>query len=82
MTLPVCEKAGLDPFSTNNSESINFVLKVKLDYKRNVLVNKIYELIEDQQREVEKTLLDTGKYTLHLMYMGLSTCQKIKGNNN
>ena len=36
-----------------------------------VLVNKIRELIEDQQREVEKALLGTGKYTLHPMYMGL-----------
>ena len=77
MLLPVREKAGLgsppDPFFTNSSECINFVLKVKLDYKRNeitVLVNKIYELIEDQQREVEKALISTGKYTLHPMYMG------------
>ena len=96
MLLPVREKAGLgsppDPFFTNSSECINFVLKVKLDYKRNemtVLVNKIRELIEYQQREVEKALLGTGKYTPHPMYMGLgisekngSKCQKIKGNNN
>ena len=75
---------------SNSSECINFVLKVKLDYKRNemtVLVNKICELIEDQQFEVEKALLGTGKYTLHprgwvyLKKKG-SKCQKIKGNNN
>ena len=78
MLLPVREKAGLgsppDPFFTNSSECINFVLKVKLDYKRNemtVLVNKICELIEDHQREVEKALINTGKYSLHPMYMGL-----------
>ena len=75
MLLPVREEAGLgsphDPFYTNSSECVNNVLKVKVDYKRTELtlfVDKIKQLVEDQQREAEKAVLGCGKYVLQDPY--------------
>ena len=71
MLLPVRQNAGLglhpEPFYTNSSECINNVLKVKMDYKRNELcqfVEKLHQLVDDQQQEVEKALVGIGKYNL------------------
>ena len=59
MLCPVCEEAGMasppEPFYTNSNECIN-VLKVKVDYKRTelmVFVDKLRQLVEEQQREAE-----------------------------
>ena len=82
MLLPVRERAGLgsppEPFYTNSSECINNVLKVKMDYRRNELcqfVEKLHQLIDNQQQEVEKALVGCGKYCLHLHYSGLEIAQ-------
>ena len=82
MLLPVQEEAGLgsppDPFYTNSSECINSVLKVKVDYKRTeltVFVDKLHHLTEDQQREVEKAMVSSGKYCLQSSYKRLSVPQ-------
>ena len=60
MLLPVREEAGLgsppEPFYTNSSECINNVLKVKVDHKCTELsafIDKLHQLVDDQQREVE-----------------------------
>lgn len=71
MLRPVREQAGLgsppEPFYTNASECINNVIKVKVNYRRNELsrfVEKLCELIEEQQQEVEKAVVGCGKYYL------------------
>ena len=60
MLRSVREAAGLgsppEQFSTNASESVNALLKVKLHYKRCELpefVRKIEELAQKQKREIE-----------------------------
>lgn len=71
MILPIREKAGLgsppDAFYTNASESINNVIKVKVNYQKNelpLLVQKLQELVAEQQREAEKAVVGCGKYEL------------------
>ena len=82
MLLPIREEAGLgsppEAFYTNSSECINNVLKVKVDYKRTeltVFVDKLHQLVEDQQREVEKAMVGSGKYYLQPSYEHLSVLQ-------
>ena len=82
MLLPVREEAGLgsppEPFYTNSSECINNVLKVKVDYKRTELtlfVDKLHQLVQDQQREVEKAVIGCGKYSLQSQYIELGVDQ-------
>ena len=79
MISPVREKAGLrtppKTFFTNASESINNVIKVKVDYKKNelpVLVQKLQELVAEQQREAEKAVVGCGKYELVVENMKVS----------
>ena len=69
MLKQVREDAGLgcppDAFTTNASETANFVLKNKVDYKRSqlsVFVEKLKQVIDDQEREVEKAVIQRGKY--------------------
>ena len=64
-------KAGLgDPprvFTTNASESINSVLKNKVDYKKNdlpVFLDKLKSVINEQEREMERAIIGRGKYQL------------------
>lgn len=60
-----------DIFTTNSSESVNAVLKHKLDYQRNELpefISKVRELIREQQREVERAVISRGKYQLREQY--------------
>ena len=82
MLLPVREEAGLgsppEAFYTNSSECINNVLKVKVDYKRTELtlfVDKLHQLVQDQQREVEKAIVGCGKYYLQSQYSELRVDQ-------
>jgi len=71
MLRTVREEAGLgsppDAFYNNASESISSVMKTKVQFKRNELpqfITKLKELVEDQQREVEKAVIGRGKYHL------------------
>lgn len=71
----VREECGLGsppmPFTTNASESANFLLKHKVDYKRNelpVFLDKLQELIKEQEREFEKAIIGRGKYELRTQY--------------
>lgn len=82
MIRPVREAAGLgsppDQFSTNASEAINKVLKVKVDYKRSDLpafVSKVKELIADQRKELEAAIVNCGKFKLKEEYSFLETAE-------
>ena len=55
-----------------------YVLKVKVNYKRTeltVFVDKLHQLIEEQQREVEKAMVSSGKCYLQSSYKYLSVPQ-------
>lgn len=63
------KQAGLgDPptsFTTNSSESINALLKNQVEYKRNdvpVYLDKLQDAIDEQERELERAIIDKGKY--------------------
>ena len=75
---PVRQNAGLgDPpavFTTNASESINAVLKSKVYYRKSelpVLIDKLKEVIEEQDNEVERAVIGCGKYELCSKYKRL-----------
>ena len=62
------KRAGLgDPpsqFTTNASESVNALLKIKLDYKKHeltVFLDKLKEVINEQERELQRAVIDRGK---------------------
>lgn len=58
-------------FTTNASETANFMLKHKVNYKRNELpefLQKFKELVQEQEREVEKAVIGRGKYELRNQY--------------
>ena len=63
MLRPIMEDCGLgnppEIFTTNASESVNALLKHKVDYKRNdlpVLIEKIKQLIDEQQNELQRAV--------------------------
>ena len=63
------------PFYTNNSESINALLKECLGYKKHQwgLFNaKRKEIVKKQQREVEKAVIGYGEYRLPPQYSSLA----------
>ena len=69
MLKPVREEAGLgvppSRFTTNASESINAMLKRKVEYKRNELptfMNHLKQLVDEQEREIERAVVGRGKY--------------------
>ena len=67
---------GVPPtaFSTNASESLNAVLKRKVDYKSNELpsfVEHLKELIDKQQRELERAVIGRDKYEFQQEYIFL-----------
>lgn len=75
MLKPVREDAGLGcppaPFTTNASETANFILKSKVDYKRSQLlefIEKLKEVVDEQEREVEKAAIQRGKYRFQSQY--------------
>ena len=75
---PFRQNAGLgDPpavFTTNASESINTVLKSKVHYRKSelpVLIDKLQEVIEEQDNEVERAVIGRGKYELCSEYKRL-----------
>ena len=72
---PVREQAGLgsppELFSTNASESVNNVIKSKVDYKKNELhkfIEKLQCLVNDQDLEVERAVCGRGKYRFRPQY--------------
>ena len=69
------EECGLgnppQAFTTNASESINALLKHKVDYQRKelpVFAGKVKELINEQEKEIERAIIDRGKYRLRSQY--------------
>ena len=78
MLRPVRIKAGLgnppESFTTNASESINAVLKNEVEYKKNdvpAFLDKLQAVISEQQREVERAIVNTGKFKFCEMYKHL-----------
>ena len=78
MLKPVRQEAGLgnppEQFSTNASESVNAVLKAKVDYKRSELpafVRKMEELVKDQKSEFELAVISRGKFQIRSAYQSL-----------
>jgi hypothetical protein len=72
------QKAGLgDPpsqFTTNASESINALLKNKMDYKKHelsIFLDKLKDVIDEQERELERAVIDRGKYEFCTNYQYL-----------
>ena len=75
MLRPVREDAGFgvppSAFTTNASESINAMLKRKVNYKRSELVafiQHLKEIIDEQQRELEHAVIRRGKYEFREEY--------------
>lgn len=75
MVCSVREDCGLGSppvaFTTNACEAANSVLKKKVNYKRNELpefVRQLRELVDEQDREVERALIGRGKYELRSQY--------------
>ena len=80
---PVREQAGLgsppDLFSTNASESVNNVIKSKVDYKKNELykfIEKMQCLVNDQDLEVERAVCCRGKYRFRPQYQYLEIAEE------
>ena len=86
MLQPVREDAGLGcPFTTNACESINAVLKRKVNYKKYELpafVHHLKSLIDKQERELERAVIGRGKYALEGNFSTYkiysSACQEIR----
>ena len=50
-------------FSTNSSESINALLKHKVDYQKQqlpIFIEKVQELVAEQKQEVERAVVNCG----------------------
>ncbi len=65
-------------FSTNACESINAVIKTKVSYKKSDLphfLDQMKELIDEQEREVERAVLRRGKYELRSEYQHLAVVE-------
>ena len=74
--------AGLgDPpsqFTTNASESMNNVLKSKMNYKKHelsVFVDKLKEVVDEQVRELERAIIDRGKYRFCEQFKKFEVCE-------
>ena len=85
MLRSVREECGLgcppDIFTTiyNASESINAMLKHKLNYKKNELLKFVditKELVSEQQREVERAVIGRGKYQIKQQYQHLEVDER------
>ena len=61
-------------FTTNASESINAVVKNRVDYKKSdvpVFLDNLKAVIDEQQRELERAIVDKGKYRFRQRFKGL-----------
>ena len=69
MLRAIRQKAGLGcSFTTNASESVNAMLKMKVDYKRNdlpVFLDKVKELSQEQDEEIKTAVIGRGKYVVN-----------------
>ena len=81
---PVREAAGLGSppiqFTTNVSETVNFILKSKVDYKKNELpqfVEKMRSLVCEQQDELQRAVYGRGKWKFRsaFRYLELSEAE-------
>ena len=75
---PIREKAGLGSppklFTTNASESINAVIKSKVNYEKgelNKFIDKMKCLVDVKQKEVERAVCRRGKYRFQSQYVFL-----------
>lgn len=75
MLKSIRENAGLgclpESFTTNASKTANFIWKNKVDYKHSQLlefVEKLKQVIDDQEKEVEKAVIQRGKYHIEAEY--------------
>lgn len=82
MLRPIRLDCGLgnppDIFTTNASESMNALLKHKVDYKRNelpVFIAKVKELAAEQQMELERAVVSRGKYQFQEKYRFLQVTE-------
>ena len=72
----VGEKCGLGSpptiFTTNACETANSMLKYQTHYKHSEMfefLQKLKQLISEQEREIERTLIGHGKYELRPQYL-------------
>ena len=77
------EKVGMGsppkPFYTNDSESLSAVIKEKVDYKKHqwpIFNDKMKQLVDQSQQEVEKAIIGTGRYQMKEQYRHLIVDQK------
>ena len=82
MMKPVCEEAGLrsppEQFTTNASETINFIIKFHISYKPSQLMElteKLREAIDEQEREVERAVIGRGKFGFKEEYQHLQVAE-------
>ena len=78
MLRPIREQAGLgnppQPFTTNASETVNSVLKSHVNYKSSQLlefVGKLKDVVDEQEREIERAVIGRGKYRFKMQYSHL-----------
>ena len=78
MLKPVREEAGLgcppEQFTTNSSEAVNSVIKRHVDHKSHQLVNfvsRFKEVVDEQEREIERAVIGRGKYRFMKDYSDL-----------
>lgn len=67
-------------FTTNASESINALIKRKVDYKKHQLpqfIDAVQELVDEQNREVERAIVNRGKWRLRSQYQFLEVPERV-----
>ena len=67
------------PFTMNASESVNSMLKRHVNFKSSQLVEfveKLKELVDEQEREVERAVIGRGKYRFKNQYHHLTVGEK------
>ena len=79
MIRDVREESGLGSppiqFTTNSFETANFMLKSKVNYKKNELpefLQLFRQLINDQERDVENAIIGRGNYELRVQSWSIS----------
>lgn len=67
-------------FTTNASESINALIKRKVDYKKHQLpqfIDIVHELVDEQNREVKRAIVNRGKWRLRSHYQFLEVPESV-----
>ena len=67
-------------FTTNASESINALLKHKVDYKKHQLpdfIDIVGELVAEQKQEVERAVVNRGKWRFRSQYQFLQVQESV-----